>query len=156
MRCKIIAVGTKPPAWVKTAVDDYSKRFPPDFKLNFVEIKAAQRNETNNAERWMQQEAVAIEAALPDRHHLVILDERGKDITTRQLASRMEHWAASGLETVIVIGGPDGLASSLKDKANETIRLSSLTLPHALVRVLLLEQLFRARSVIDNHPYHRD
>jgi 23S rRNA (pseudouridine1915-N3)-methyltransferase len=156
VRCKIISVGTKPPAWVSIAVQDYEQRLPSEFKLSWVEVKAAQRGASSNATRWMQQEAQSIQAVLPERCHLVILDEHGKDLTTRALAARMQTWRESALETVILVGGPDGLAPEIKALGKESIRLSSLTLPHALVRVLLIEQLFRAWSVLHNHPYHRD
>ena len=156
MRIRIVAVGLKPPQWVKDAVDDYSNRFPPEVKLSWQEVKAAARGPSGSAARWMQIEAQAIEQVIAPRSLIVVLDEHGDDLTTRALATRMERWRQSGVETTILIGGPDGLDPELKLKATEKIRLSSLTLPHAMVRVLLAEQLFRAWSVMHNHPYHRD
>ena len=156
MRIRIVAVGLKPPQWVKDAVDDYSNRFPPEVKLSWQEVKAAARGASGSAARWMQIEAQAIEQVIAPRSLIVVLDEHGDDLTTRALATRMERWRQSGVETTILIGGPDGLDPALKLKATEKIRLSSLTLPHAMVRVLLAEQLFRAWSVMHNHPYHRD
>ena len=156
MRIRIVAVGQKPPKWVKDAVDDYNHRFPPEVKLTWHEVKAATRGASQIPAKWMQIEAQAIEQVLPPRCHIVALDEHGDDLTTRGLAHRMERWRGSGVETAIIIGGPDGLDASIKQKAAETIRLSSLTLPHAMVRVLLIEQLFRGWSVMHNHPYHRD
>lgn len=156
MRIRIVAVGLKPPQWVKDAVEDYSNRFPPEVKLSWQEVKAAARGASGSAARWMQIEAQAIEQVIAPRSLIVVLDEHGDDLTTRALATRMERWRQSGVETTILIGGPDGLDPALKLKATEKIRLSSLTLPHAMVRVLLAEQLFRAWSVMHNHPYHRD
>ena len=156
MRIRIIAVGLKPPQWVKDAVNDYGNRFPPEFKLSWHEVKAATRGTSQTPARWMQTEAAAIDQVLPPRCHIVALDEHGDDLTTRSLAARMERWRANSIETAIIIGGPDGLDATIKQKAAEKIRLSSLTLPHAMVRVLLIEQLFRGWSVMHNHPYHRD
>ncbi len=156
MRIKILAVGQKPPNWVRLATDEYLGRFPADTNIQLLEVKPAIRSSSGSPQQWMQQEARLIEQLSPERHHLVILDERGEDLTTRQLAQRLERWRTTGLPITIVIGGADGIAPELKSKADETVRLSSLTLPHAMVRVLLLEQLFRAWSILNNHPYHRD
>lgn len=156
LNCKIIAVGTKPPRWVQEAVEDYQKRFPSEVRMNLIEVKAATRGPTGSVDKWMSLEANAIEQQLTQRTHLVILDERGTDLTTKQLAKRMQHWREESLDVAIVIGGADGIDDRLKQRAQETIRLSSLTLPHAMVRVLLIEQLFRAWSLLNNHPYHRE
>ena len=104
----------------------------------------------------MALEAARIEAALPPRCRRLILDERGADLSTRALAKRLEHWQDGGDDIAIIIGGPDGLDTALKATAHETMRLSSLTLPHALVRVMLAEAIYRAWSVLKNHPYHRE
>lgn len=156
MRIKIICVGVKPPAWVKSACDDYLARFSGECQVQLHELKAAQRTNGANAARWMELEAVAIEAVLPTKGYWIILDERGKDLSTKDLAQEMERWRNNAQDIAIVIGGPDGIAERLKKIAHQQIRLSSLTLPHAMVRVILLEQLFRAWSILTNHPYHRE
>jgi 23S rRNA (pseudouridine1915-N3)-methyltransferase len=153
---RVVAVGTKMPGWVQQAVDDYSRRLPPEIGLEWREVRAEQRSGAGTAATWMQREAQRIRAALPPSAHLVVLDERGSDLATRDFAARLQRWQRAGRAVAIVIGGPDGLDPELKDGAQERLRLSSLTLPHALVRVLLAEQLFRAWSLNSGHPYHRD
>lgn len=155
MLIKVIAVGTKMPGWVDDATNEYAKRLPPELKFELQQIKAETRGADANSAQWLQREAQRIRAALPDGAHLVVLDERGADLSTIKLSQRLAHWRQNAPSVAIVIGGPDGLDPSLKTAANETLRLSSLTLPHGLVRVLLVEQLFRACSILANHPYHR-
>lgn len=156
MRLVIVAVGTRMPAWVDEAFGDFAKRMPRECTLDLVEVKAEPRSGGKTAEQMMAAEAERIRAALPPRVRLVILDERGEDLTTKSLAQRLERWLGAGDDVALVIGGPDGLDPSLKQAAHEKIRLSSLTLPHAMVRVLLAEALYRAWSVTKNHPYHRE
>ncbi len=155
MKIQVLAVSHRPPDWAQTACEDYLQRFGHDMRVSTQDIKPAQRGASGSSARWMQQEAQALEQALPSKHHLVILDELGDDLTSVKLANRLARWRELGQDICIVIGGPDGLDPSFKQLANEKIRLSSLTLPHALVKVLLLEQLFRAQSILSNHPYHR-
>ena len=156
MRLLIIAVGTRMPGWVDEAFGDFAKRMPRECALELVEVKAEPRSGGKTAEQMMAAEAERIRAALPARARLVILDERGEDLSTKSLAQRLERWLGEGDDVALVIGGPDGLDPSLKQAAHEKIRLSSLTLPHAMVRVLLAEALYRAWSVTKNHPYHRE
>ena len=152
----IVAVGTRLPDWAGAAIADYAKRMGRELVLKVVEVKAAAREGGVTAARAMEQEAKALRAAIPRSARVVALDERGADLTTRKLASRLEAWMAEGKDVALVIGGPDGLDAGLKSEAHESFRLSSLTLPHALARVLLAEQLYRALSLIKNHPYHRE
>jgi 23S rRNA (pseudouridine1915-N3)-methyltransferase len=156
MLIRVVAVGTKMPAWVGAAVDDYSRRLPPDWRLEWREVRAEPRGASGHAQAWMQREAERIRAALPAGARRVVLDERGSDIDTHGLAQRIAHWRGDARPVAIVIGGPDGLDATFARGADETLRLSSLTLPHPLVRVLLAEQLFRAWSILAGHPYHRD
>ena len=156
MLIRVVAVGTKMPAWVGAAVDDYSRRMPPDWRLEWREVRAEPRGASGHAQAWMQREAERIRAALPAGARLVVLDERGRDLDTHALAQRVAGWREDARPVAIVIGGPDGVDSALTRAADETLRLSSLTLPHPLVRVLLAEQLFRAWSILAGHPYHRD
>ena len=156
MRLRVIAVGTRMPAWVDSAVADYSARLPADLAVEWREIRAEARGASSSPAVWLQREAERIEAAIPQGAWRVVLDERGRDVDTRQLAQRLSQWRERAAPVALLIGGPDGLAAELKQGANENLRLSSLTLPHPLVRVLLAEQLFRAWSILTGHPYHRD
>ena len=157
MRITIVAVGQRQPAWAQTAVNDYLARFPADFKVELKEVKAEPRGTKGNdpIARLLAAEAARIDAAIPRAAHLVALDERGEAWTTAELASSLGHWRDEALHPTFVIGGPDGLDPSVKQRAQMTLRLSSMTLPHALARVLLAEQLYRAWSLLTNHPYHR-
>lgn len=156
MKITIVAVGTRMPTWVDAGFTEFARRMPRELPLQLVEVKAEPRNTGKSVEAMMAAEAARIEAALPGRCRRVILDERGEDLTTRGLAQRLEAWMAGGEDVALIIGGPDGLAPQLKASAAERLRLSSLTLPHALVRPLLAEALYRAWSVLNNHPYHRE
>lgn len=156
MLIRIVAVGTKMPAWVGAAVDEYSRRMPSDWRVEWREVRAEARGASGSAVAWMQREAERIRAALPAGARLVVLDERGCDLDTRRFAQRVADWRLDARPVAIVIGGPDGLDQAFARGADETLRLSSLTLPHPLVRVVLAEQLFRAWSILAGHPYHRD
>lgn len=156
MKLTIVAVGTRMPDWVDTAFADFAKRMPRECALELVEVKAEPRTSGKTPAQMMAAEAERLRAVLPPRARTVILDERGEDLTTRALAQRLERWQASGDDVALLIGGPDGLDPAIKQSAAEAVRLSSLTLPHAMVRVLLAEALYRAWSVTQNHPYHRE
>ncbi|MDO6386192.1 23S rRNA (pseudouridine(1915)-N(3))-methyltransferase RlmH [Uliginosibacterium sp. 31-12] len=156
MKLVIAAVGTKMPAWVEAGYAEFAKRLPRDCPLELLEVKAEPRTTGKTPAAMMAAEAERLRAALPARRRLVVLDERGDDISTRQLAERLQKWMGMGDDVAFVIGGPDGLDPALKAEAQERIRLSSLTLPHAMVRPLLAEALYRAWSLVNNHPYHRE
>lgn len=155
MKLLLVAVGQRLPAWADEAYQDYAKRFPPDLRLELKAIKAEPRS-GKTPEQLMAAEAVRIEAALPKGVRRVVLDEHGARHTTVQLAQRLTAWTNDGRDAALIVGGPDGLAPPLKASADETLRLSDLTLPHAFVRVLLAEALYRAWTVTINHPYHRE
>lgn len=148
-------MGQRPPAWAQQAYEEYAKRFPPEMRLELKAVKAQARG-AGSAEQMMAQEAARIEAACPKGARRIILDEHGERLTTAQLAKRLQAWANDARDVALLVGGPDGLAPALKASADESIRLSDLTLPHALVRVVLAEALYRAWSVTVNHPYHRE
>jgi 23S rRNA (pseudouridine1915-N3)-methyltransferase len=152
----VIAVGQRQPAWAETAYDDYAKRFPPELKLELKAVKAEPRTLGKSTEALLAAEAQRMEAALPKSARRVALDERGARLTTLELADRLRFWLGDGDDVAFLIGGPDGLDPGLKHGADEALRLSDLTLPHALVRVLLAEALYRAWSVTAGHPYHRE
>ncbi len=155
MRLTIVAVGQKVPDWAQTAYDDYAKRFPPELKVELKAVKTEPRA-SKTLENLLAAERQRIEAVIPKGTRVVALDERGTAVTTVALSARLTGWQLSGDDVAIVIGGPDGLDPAFKQAAHERLRLSDLTLPHAMVRVLLIEQLYRAWSITVNHPYHRE
>ncbi|MBI3368920.1 MAG: 23S rRNA (pseudouridine(1915)-N(3))-methyltransferase RlmH [Burkholderiales bacterium] len=156
MRLVLAAVGQRPPAWGEQAYEDYAKRFPPELRLELKAVKAEPRDSGKTPAQMMAAEALRLTAALPKGARRVVLDERGSRLTTLQLADRLRAWMGDGRDVALLVGGPDGLDAELKASADETLRLSDLTLPHAFVRVLLAEALYRAWSVMAGHPYHRE
>lgn len=155
MKLLIVAVGQRVPDWAQTAWDDYAKRFPHELKVELKAVKTEPRA-SKSLESLYAAERSRIEAALPKGCRIVALDERGTSLSTVALAQKLTHWQLEGDDVALVIGGPDGLDPSFRQSAHERIRLSDLTLPHAMVRVLLIEQLYRAWSINANHPYHRE
>lgn len=156
MKLQVVAVGHKMPGWISEGVADYTRRMPPDWALAVTEIKPGHRAAGEDGERARQQEALRIVAAIAPGAPLIALDERGAQLTTRELAGWLEAWHNASLSPAFVIGGADGLADTLKQRAIKTLGVSKLTLPHALARVVLVEQLYRAMCILKNHPYHRD
>lgn len=156
MNITVLAVGTKMPQWVDQAVRDYSKRFGREIQFQLKEIKPEKRGAGVNAAQAMAAEEQRIVAAIPAHSYLIVLDERGKAPTSLELADSLKKWQQQGDNLCFIIGGADGMTTSLKQRANMLMRLSSLTLPHGMVRVLLTEQLYRAQSILHNHPYHRE
>ncbi|AGK47834.1 MULTISPECIES: 23S rRNA (pseudouridine(1915)-N(3))-methyltransferase RlmH [Burkholderia] len=155
MKLHIVAVGHKMPGWIATGFDEYAKRMPPELRIELREVKPELRSGSRTADSVMAAEKQRIEAALPKNARVVALDERGRDWTTMQLAQALPAWQQDGRDVAFVIGGADGLDPELKSRAELLLRVSSLTLPHGMVRVLLAEQLYRAWSITQNHPYHR-
>jgi len=156
MRLIIAAVGTRMPSWISEGFAEFAKRMPRELPLELVEVKTEPRTTGKPVETLLAAEAGRLRAALPGHSRMVILDEHSADVTTRELAERMQKWMAAGENVAFVIGGPGGIAPALKREAAESLRLSSLTLPHALVRVVLAEALYRAASLLKGHPYHRE
>lgn len=156
MKLIVAAVSQRPPEWVAAGWGEYAKRMPRELPLELLEIRPEPRSTGKTAQAMMALEAARVEAQLPAGCRRVALDERGDAPTTKQLAQRLAKWMSGGDDVAFIIGGPDGLDPRLKETAHETMRLSSLTLPHALVRVILAEALYRAASVIKGHPYHRE
>ncbi len=155
MKLCIVAVGQRMPDWAQTAYDDYAKRFPPDFRVDIKTVKTEPRG-SKTLETLLAAERARIEAAIPRGARVVVLDERGTQLTTVALAQHIKQWQMQGDDLALIIGGPDGLDPDFRAKAHFRMRLSDMTLPHALARVLLIEQLYRAWSVNANHPYHRE
>lgn len=155
MQLLVVAVGQRMPDWAQTAWDDYAKRFPPELKVALKAVKTEPRG-SKTLETLYAAERARIEAAIPRGSRIVALDERGTSLTTLALADKLKSWQLDSADVALVIGGPDGLEPVFRQAAHERIRLSDLTLPHAMARVLLIEQLYRAWSINANHPYHRE
>lgn len=155
MKLCIVAVGQRVPDWAQIAYEDYAKRFPPELKVDLKAVKTEPRG-SKSLETLLAAERERIELALPKSCRRVMLDERGGALRTQGLALKLREWQQDGQDVALVIGGPDGLDPALREAAHERLRLSDLTLPHALVRVLLIEQLYRAWSINAKHPYHRE
>ncbi len=155
MKLLIVAVGQRVPDWAQVAWDDYAKRFPCELKVELKAVKTEPRG-SKTLETLYAAERERIEAAIPRGCRIVALDERGTSLTTLALASKLRAWQLESDDVALVIGGPDGLEPAFRQAAHERIRLSDLTLPHAMARVLLIEQLYRAWSINAGHPYHRE
>lgn len=156
MKLIVAAIAARPPTWVIAGWEDYAKRMPRELPLSLLEIKPEPRATGKSVAAMLAAEATRLDAALPANCRRIALDEQGDALTTRQLAERLEKWMGGGSDVAFLIGGPDGLDARIKHGAHEALRLSSLTLPHALVRVLLAEALYRAASIAKGHPYHRE
>jgi 23S rRNA (pseudouridine1915-N3)-methyltransferase len=156
MRFLVVAIGAGQPRWVDEAFAEYAKRMPREARLELVELRAEPRRTGKPVEVLLAAEAKRIAAAVPRGTARVVLDERGRDLSTNELAKLAARWLEGGRDVAFLVGGPDGLAAEAKAGADATLRLSSLTLPHGLVRVLLAEQLYRAMSILAGHPYHRE
>lgn len=155
MKLLIVAVGQRMPDWAQSAYDDYAKRFPPDLRVEIKTVKTETRG-SKTLETLLAAERERIQAVLPRGCRVVVLDERGTALTTQLLAEQLRGWQLDATDVALVIGGPDGLEPAFRAAAHQRIRLSDLTLPHALARVLLIEQLYRAWSINAGHPYHRE
>ncbi len=155
MRFLLLAVGTKMPAWVTTGFQEYQKRMPPHLKLELQEIEPVRRVSKGTTDKAKEIEAKAILAALPKRAYIIALDEHGKQFTSMELAAKVHDFQQMGSDVVIIIGGPEGLTPEILSKANETISLSKLTMPHPMVRIVIAEALYRAYSIDAGLPYHR-
>lgn len=155
MRIRVIAIGSRIPGWVREGVEDYLKRFGHALRVSVIEIEAGQRT-GSSPKRAMEIEAQRLLAAVGKDEYVVALDERGKEMTTQQLAAWLGNRMRDGRDLALLIGGPDGFAPQVLERAHFKWALSKLTFPHALVRVVLAEQLYRAHTVLTNHPYHRE
>ena len=155
MQVTVIAVGDRMPDWIEAGYREYAKRMPPEWHFGLKELKPVDRSGSKTAQTVMAGEASRILSVIPKNARIIALDEHGKDYTTVQLATSMKQWQQDGRDIVFIIGGADGLDADLKKKADVLVRLSSLTLPHGMVRILLTEQLYRASTILQNHPYHR-
>lgn len=155
MKIELVAVGTRMPAWVSTGFAEYARRMPPECALRLVEVPAAKRGKSPDHERILGQESRSLLARVPDNRPAVALDVAGRPWDTPALARQLERWLQSGTDMTLLVGGPDGLGAECKARAGQSWSLSPLTLPHPLVRIVAAEALYRAWSVLANHPYHR-
>jgi 23S rRNA (pseudouridine1915-N3)-methyltransferase len=155
VKLSIVAVGHKMPAWIQAGVEEYTRRMPPEARIELIELKPEDRA-SKLIPKVLAAEAARIEAAIPPHSERVVLDERGTMVRTIELAGWLKSWMAEGISPCFIIGSADGLAAEIKAGARRTLALSGCTLPHGLVRVMLVEQLYRAWSLTQNHPYHRE
>lgn len=155
MKTKLIGIGNKMPTWVTMAYQEYVKRLPPQYAIELIEIPLKTRNKNTDSHRLIEQEGDAMLKAIAPQDYVIALDIPGKRWSTEQLAAKFNDWQQLGTNITILIGGPEGLAPSCKQRADESWSLSLLTFPHPLVRVILAEQLYRAWSILQNHPYHK-
>ena len=156
MKLIIVSVGHKMPGWITTGFNEYAKRMPREAKIELHEIKPEPRTTGRTVAQIMESEAQRILAILPQDCLRIVLDEHGAQPTTKQLAGQLQDWMSAGCDIAFIIGGADGLHETVKHSARHLMALSALTLPHGIVRVLLAEQLYRAHSIMRNHPYHRE
>jgi 23S rRNA (pseudouridine1915-N3)-methyltransferase len=156
MKIKLIAVGTKMPAWVETAFKNYAQRLPRDCSLELIEVPAAKRTRNQLVDKWMMKEGELILKSIDPSDWVVALDVEGQQWSTSKLAGQITQWQSMGNNVALLVGGPDGLSSECLKRANQRWSLSALTFPHPMVRVLLSEAVYRAWSVTVNHPYHRE
>lgn len=155
MHIRLLAVGDRQPGWVDDAFQSYAGRLPRDWRFRLDVIPTARRGKSDDGQRAMLDEGERLLGKLGGDEQLVLLDERGKRLSSKALAKRLQDWQNDGRDVAFVIGGPDGVSADVRERANATISLSDLTLPHGLARVLLAEQLYRAWSLAAGHPYHR-
>lgn len=155
MHIYLVAVGQKMPAWVDNACADFLKRLPPELKLKSVLVPLVKRGKNPDISRIIRDESRKLLEAVPDGCQMVALDVRGKRVTTEKLSNILDDWMQQGQDVALIVGGPDGLSDELLQKTRMKLSLSDLTFPHTLVRVMLVEQIYRAWSILNNHPYHR-
>ncbi|WP_286271832.1 23S rRNA (pseudouridine(1915)-N(3))-methyltransferase RlmH [Thalassotalea hakodatensis] len=156
MRITLFAVGNKMPAWVTQGFAEYQRRFPRDLSFELVEITPGKRGKNADIARILEKEGQQMLAAIPKGSKIVTLEVTGKPLTTPQLAQHLEKWQLDGRDVALLVGGPEGLAPACIQASEQKWSLSPLTLPHPMVRVLIAESLYRAWSINNNHPYHRE
>lgn len=156
MQINLISVGHRMPSWVQQGYDEYAKRMPRECELVLKEITLGKRGKNSDVAKIVKDEGDRMIKAVSARTNVVVLDISGESWTTQELSLAMKRWMESGQNIALMVGGPEGLADSVRDSATESWSLSRLTFPHPLVRVVVAEQLYRAWSLLNNHPYHRE
>ena len=155
MRVRLIAVGSKMPKWVTEGYDEYAKRLPKDFAFELVEIPMSPRGKNTDIAKAIRKEGDAMLEAIPSNDKVIAMEVLGKEWSTEQLADQTEQWRMDGYNVSLLVGGPDGLDPRCTSRADQVWSLSRLTLPHPMVRIILAEQIYRAWTLMNNHPYHR-
>lgn len=155
MQIHLLAAGTRLPAWINQGFNEYAARLPPECRLTLREIPLGASRRGGDSVKAIAEEGTRMSAAIPDRAHVIALEVRGHAFSTEELAVKLNRWLQDGRDLALLIGGPDGLAPVCVERAETRWSLSPLTLPHGLVRVLVAEQLYRAWTILKNHPYHR-
>ncbi|QIV96558.1 23S rRNA (pseudouridine1915-N3)-methyltransferase [Allofrancisella inopinata] len=155
MKIKILSLGEKPSKWVTDGFEEYKKRLSKAIPLELIELPIAKRTKTGNPTLWLEQEAKTILNRLNENDYLVILDVQSKIISTEELANKMQIWKLNNPNIVILIGGPDGIDQSIKNLAKDKISISKMTFPHPIVRIIIAEQIYRAHTILEGHPYHK-
>jgi len=155
MRIHLLAAGTRLPSWINTGFNEYAERLPPECRLQLKEIPLSNKRRGGNVTKAIADEGARMLAAIPGRACVIALEVRGRSFNTQELAKQFDRWLKDGRDLALMIGGPDGLAAECVKGAELTWSLSSLTLPHGLVRVVVAEQLYRAWTLLKGHPYHR-
>jgi 23S rRNA (pseudouridine1915-N3)-methyltransferase len=155
MRINIIAVGERMPGWVEAGFQEYARRLASSMPLNMIEIPAEKRSKSADIKRIMQKESARMLQAIPDTAHVVALDREGQQWSTEKLASQLEQWQQQGSDLAVLIGGPEGMSGECLARAQTRLSFSAMTFPHPLIRIMLAEQLYRAWSILQNHPYHK-
>ena len=155
MHVRVLAVGTKMPSWVIRGVEEYQKRLPREWKFEWIEFAIGHRSKSQDVNKAIESEGNAMLSAIHTQEHVIALDVKGKVWSTEQLSSETAQWQMSGQDIALLIGGPDGISPACLARANQCWSLSALTLPHPLVRIVLVEQLYRSWTLLNNHPYHK-
>lgn len=155
MRATIVAIGHRPPAWVESGLNEYAKRLPPQLRLEVSLLKPEERASGVTAEKVREREGERLIAAIPKESAVLALDERGTAVSTQGLSVMLAGWLRDGTNPAFLIGGAEGLSPAVKERSDKLLSVSALTLPHEMVRILLVEQLYRAWTILANHPYHR-
>jgi 23S rRNA (pseudouridine1915-N3)-methyltransferase len=155
MNICLVCIGNKMPDWVLAGTDEYRRRLQADVKLSLIEIPVARRAKGVTLDTCLAREGSAMTASLSREDYVISMEVQGKSFSTPDLANRIDYFKGDGRSIKFLIGGPDGLAAECQSRANESWSLSNLTLPHAIARILLLEQLYRGFSILKGHPYHR-
>ena len=155
MQISLIAVGTRMPTWVTQGYEEYARRLPAECSLQLVEIPAGKRGKGADITRITQKEGQQTLAAVPKGMRVVAMDVKGNPWSTEELAKELDSWRHDGRDVALLVGGPEGLAPECLKSADQHWSLSNMTLPHSLVRIVIAEQLYRAWSLLNNHPYHR-
>lgn len=156
MKLRVLCIGKRMPAWVDAGVDDFLKRFTRQFPLSLDVVEASPRKAGMTTEQLQDADSLRLSQRLKPNERVVLLDERGKRHDTREFAARIEQWQLDGPDVALIIGGADGHSKAFRQQAHELISLSAMTMPHGLARLMLVEQIYRAWTVISGHPYHRD